>query len=386
MVRDGNGILFLKLECETLLRMTDVVALHKRDLTCTESAVLHIASTARNRLVYPNSNSFRIVLDSPLRDVYGFELLHVLMPKTEQAIDFRNNIARFRIPAGTGEWTEIEIQPGEWTLTTLLGEMNLWLTANGHNIFTSRLSTFQASAQAECPTASFEIDADPSTKKRSIWPTLGFYKPNPSTGSWIWSSTFDSDASLHKLLFPGIVNLSGAPYVRLKIKELDSLHTAHGITDQFNIQAGLVRVTNYGDNDQIFNFQKVGKQTFHPIARLSTLTFEVQHANGSLYNLYTSDFTVMVVFHMLKTLVDVNEDGIPDVRHMSRAAWTDNLIASRMASQHMRWKSPKWRLDNAIQVDSSMSTSDRSKATHEDSHETGIYDISRGFAMLYGKE
>jgi len=106
--------------------------------------------------------------------------------------------------------------------------------------------------------------------------------PNP----YVFGSIFDSDLSTYKIVSPGLVNLLGERYVKLRIKELeDHLYGSYSYVSytpgigMFKMAASSGGVTNLR-----FDFVNLVRKPFHPLGKLSKLTLRFETASGHLYD------------------------------------------------------------------------------------------------------
>jgi hypothetical protein len=102
----------------------------------------------------------------------------------------------------------------------------------------------------------------------------------------VFGSIFDSDLSTYKIVSPGLVNLLGERYVKLRIKELeDHLYGSYSYVSytpgigMFKMAASSGGVTNLR-----FDFVNLVRKPFHPLGKLSKLSLRFETASGKLYD------------------------------------------------------------------------------------------------------
>lgn len=102
-----------------------------------------VDSSDRNRLVYPNPSEYVIEFTLPFYNVVGLEVIDSAIPRTMYNIDIYNNSLVFCIydPALTArDFKTVYIDPGDYTIQTLIVAMNSVLFANNKSITVESLS------------------------------------------------------------------------------------------------------------------------------------------------------------------------------------------------------------------------------------------------------
>ena len=103
--------------------------------TLENEILLNIDSSNRDITIYPDSNTYKIKIDPPIKNVKKIEMISSEFPNTEQLIrgnssNSQNNIVQFRLLNdfiyGVGDKTYgIEIFPGNYNSITLSEEMTI---------------------------------------------------------------------------------------------------------------------------------------------------------------------------------------------------------------------------------------------------------------------
>lgn len=120
--------------------------------------------------------------------------------------------------------------------------------------------------------------------------------PPPEGAAWWgvadWTAGGDAmcldllmDADGFVLEPPGVVDLTGEPYVLVRCPEIEQQLYRDRAFETVHAGMGLVKLGNYGFRDQRFDFSSFPPRTLPtPIAKLGKLTIRLEKADGSLYD------------------------------------------------------------------------------------------------------
>ena len=142
-----------------------------------------------------------------------------------------------------------------------------------------------------------------STNCTSLWHT----EPNlPAvSGSYIqvggvtvfpgqlFSVDIVSGAYGNSLVSPGIVNITGARYLKIRCLELETLIYKDRVGEPTTAGVGIVNVIGYGFAEARYSFSSIPIKAFHPIGKLQKLTFRIERPDGSLYQTNGVDNTFL---------------------------------------------------------------------------------------------
>lgn len=106
---------------------------------------------------------------------------------------------------------------------------------------------------------------------------------NPS----MFMSLVDPISGRYRMTSPGIINLLGERYVKLRCPEIeDHINGSAGnASDQFGVGLGVFKLASGNEITHIrFDFVNLIRKPFHPIGRLTRMTFRFELTNGSLYD------------------------------------------------------------------------------------------------------
>jgi hypothetical protein len=151
------------------------------------------------------------------------------------------------------------------------------------------LDTITQLAEWQCPIPFF-LDM----KKSSIRSILGFSElAHPTSSSLFTTFQYNDNTRLFMSVFqgnyivraPGIVNLESVEYIILRCPEIES----HLLGSYFNFKyspgIALFKLTTSNTLINLrFDFLNIARKPFHPIGKLSRLTFRYELNDGTLYD------------------------------------------------------------------------------------------------------
>ena len=137
----------------------------------------------------------------------------------------------------------------------------------------------------------------------SLWHT----EPNlpPVSGSYVqingatvfpgqlFSVDVVSGAFGNSLVSPGIVNIRGARYLKIRCLELETLMYKDRVGEPTTAGVGIVNIIGYGFSEARYSFSSIPIKPFHPIGKLQKLTFRIERPDGSLYQTNGVDNTFL---------------------------------------------------------------------------------------------
>lgn len=152
-------------------------------------------------------------------------------------------------------------------------------------------------------TSAFVLNMDNSTARTSmgfdeyadILETTDYvaltYKENFS----LFSSVYDSTLQQWNITAPGVIYLLGTRYVILRCPEIESHMHGSRAFGQFSPGIGMFKM--YAVNDishQRFDFVNFVKKPFHPIGKLSQMTFRFEKTDGTLYDFKGANHLMLI--------------------------------------------------------------------------------------------
>ena len=144
----------------------------------------------------------------------------------------------------------------------------------------------------------------------------------------------------HEARSPGLVNLTGPRYVSIRCPEIESHMFRDRVNERCHAGLGMVQLRGYGFREQRFDFVSFPPRRFHPIGKLSKLTFRLERPDGTPYDSHGVDHTLLLVlkFYALPhsgTGGDrdharrLNPHYVPDLRkYMIERRWAEEARAT----------------------------------------------------------
>lgn len=313
------------------MSIEDIEHLYKNSIK--ESTILLIDSSKRNRESFASPNSYTITFDEPLKYVYGVEVIDSSVPRTMYQIDKYNDTLYFFIPTIGEEF--IQIDNRDYSLDDLISAINTKLSDSSNSAKLRAITVIAVSSPSSDVAKIFfsnsttVSDNDPFyilAFKSNIAETLGFDENtisnsndytqiNSSDSNYnsiasnvnttiygtelILNKTFKSGigkgdhskyeiessfSNKQNLQCPGLVNLVGDRYIRLRCNTIEK-HLHSSLSNNSNaLGLGLFKLGASGYVDTRFDFINVKYRDFHPIGKLSSLDFRFETLENNLYD------------------------------------------------------------------------------------------------------
>ena len=99
-----------------------------------------------------------------------------------------------------------------------------------------------------------------------------------------FATTVVAGAIGNNLTSPGIVNIRGARYIKIRCKELEQMIYRDRVGEPTSAGVGIVNLIGYGYSQEKYDFKSIPAKNFFPIGKLQKLTFRLERPDGSLYN------------------------------------------------------------------------------------------------------
>ncbi len=135
---------------------------------------------------------------------------------------------------------------------------------------------------------------------------------------------------------PGLVNLSGPRFVNIRCPEIESHMFRDRVNERCHAGLGMVSLRGYGFREQRFDFVSFPSRRFHPLGKLSKLTFRLERPDGSLYDSHGVDHTLLLVLKYYRGTgaspfvnSQLNPHYTPDLRsHLIESKWAAEARAT----------------------------------------------------------
>lgn len=294
-----------------------------------QSYTFLIDSKDRDKNVYPFPSNYMVNFTVPFKNVIGLEVIDASIPRTMYNVDVHNNILYIYISSDENDpyvkfgmretvvdsngnsvpytdlFKKIEIEPGDYTGATFISAFNKLMDASGIDLNMKSYSTppdLTNLIQFYSETSAFILDMKRSTifeilgfdlnidykenlkhvdKRRYVY--MSYYKDKPVFEK-MYHSTFNSNIRQNVIISPGIMYFMGHKYIILRCPEIEE-HLYRSLSySKYNLGLAKFRISSFGYNDERIVVTKLPIREFHPIGKLSRLTFRFETSNGSLYD------------------------------------------------------------------------------------------------------
>jgi hypothetical protein len=117
----------------------------------------------------------------------------------------------------------------------------------------------------------------------------------------VFAGNFDTEARNYRIQAPGIVNLLGYRYLILRCKEMEDHLLGSYAYINYTPGIGLFKLaSSYNDVTHLrFDFVNLVRKPFHPIGKLSKLTFRFETQDGNLYDFKGVNHQMLFVIKFL---------------------------------------------------------------------------------------
>jgi len=160
------------------------------------SHLIRIDPLSRDIVTYPKTSHYRVEFGKTFTNIVGLELVDARIPFTEPTITSDRNTFMYQV--GSGTVRTVTIDPGTYTASSLVTEMNTQFTAHGDGMSvaysaTTQKLTFSAGGD-------FSIFPSRSTMRRVLGITSDAYRVESSSSSYTPSGMVDVTGSTKYLV------------------------------------------------------------------------------------------------------------------------------------------------------------------------------------------
>ena len=124
-------------------------------------------------------------------------------------------------------------------------------------------------------------------------------------------------ANAYQIISPGVVDLTGERYVLIRCDEIEQQLFRDRSTESVGTGLGLVKLGGFGYRENRFDFVRFSPREFHPIGKLTKLTFRLEKSDGTPYECHGVDHTLTIV---LKYYTAVAHSKNNDNEHGQRSS------------------------------------------------------------------
>jgi len=288
-----------------------------------ESFLFIVDSKDRDYLKYPDPNYYTIKMNTPFKNVIGIDVLDYSIPRTMYSLDIYNNNLYFYIGHNSNDYivnngldplnanmnifTKFEMNVGNYNLLTFMPTFNsLMLTKTTEDPinYPAPIEIITYSNPPELTNVITFTCQKPfilNMSDSSMAETLGFstnirkeddnikYKYiNRYTNNLkflkIFHSYYNPKTDRFEITAPGVVFFIGEKYITIRSPEIEEHSYGSLAYNNYNLGIAKFKVNTIGFNEERFEIQKIPSREFHPIGKLSKLTFRFEASNNNLYD------------------------------------------------------------------------------------------------------
>lgn len=143
-----------------------------------------------------------------------------------------------------------------------------------------------------------------------------------------------SGAYGNNIVSPGIVNIRGARYLKIRCLELETLIYRDRVGEPSTAGVGIVNIIGYGFSEARYSFSSIPVKSFHPVGKLQKLTFRIERPDGTLYNSNGVDGTLLcaLTYRAVPNNPKTSSDG------PGKYPANQNYTGDYIELQQNRWK------------------------------------------------
>ena len=110
---------------------------------------------------------------------------------------------------------------------------------------------------------------------------------------------------LYEITAPGIYSLIGERYCMLRCPEIEQHMFRSRSYEKYTVGLAKFKLAVMGYDDSRFDFASLPPREFHPIGKLSQLTFRFERPDGTLYNFRSINHTVTFVVRYYEPIQEI---------------------------------------------------------------------------------
>jgi len=288
-----------------------------------ESFLFIVDSKDRDFLQYPDPNYYSIKMNTPFKNVIGIEVIDYSIPRTMYSIDKYNNNLFIYIANSSNDFivnngldplnanmnifTKFEMSIGNYNLLTFMPVFNSLMISKSTEDpvnYPVPIEIITYSNPPELTNVITFVCQKPfilNMNDSSMAETLGFsmnikeeddnikYKyikryENNLRFLKIFHSYYNVKTERYEITATGVVFFIGEKYITIRSPEIEEHSYGSLAYNNYNLGIAKFKVNSVGFNEERFEIQKIPSREFHPIGKLSKLTFRFEATNNNLYD------------------------------------------------------------------------------------------------------
>lgn len=312
-----------------------------------DSYTFLIDSSDRDKMTYPEPNTYQVEFSTPFKNVIGLEVIDASIPRTMYSIDANNNVLYYYIGNDNDDiiqyglsnitvdneeypdissFTKFEMATGDYTIQTFIPRFNTVMRDAGVDIqikslenppelknlvkfVSSKPFIIEMGSSTMAETLGFDIYTQENEHVLADIPRRYRYIKkygNNKNLRRIFHSVYSTDEipPAHRVISPGMIYLVGNRYLTLRCPEIEQ-HAFRSLSySKYNLGLAKFRINGYGYNDERLEITKAPLREFHPIGKLSKMTFRFETKNGSLYDFKGVNHNILFLIYYYKPVGD----------------------------------------------------------------------------------
>ena len=315
-----------------------------------ENYLFIVDSKSRDYLRYPDPNNYEVIFNVPFKNVIGFDIMDASIPRTMYSVDKYNNSFYFYIANSSTDtlvangldanntnmniFTKIDITPGNYTIQTFLLNFNTIMNAK----------TIEDNINVSSPIQIINLSNPPELTNKIIFTckkpfilnmydstlaeTLGFslnIKAEDDNIKYKYIKTYEGNTKYlrfyhsyyntktgnYEITSPGIVFFIGEKYIVLRSPEIEGHAFGSLAYTNYNLGIAKFKVNSVGYNDEKTELAKLPIREFHPIGKLSKITFKFETSAGNLYDFKGVNHMITYVITYYRPLLTIQSEFKP---------------------------------------------------------------------------
>jgi len=327
-----------------------------------ENYLFIVDSKNRDYLRYPDPNYYEVVFNVPFKNVIGFDIIDTSIPRTMYSVDKYNNSFYFYIANSATDtlvangldtnntnmniFTKLDMTLGNYTIQTFLLNFNTIMNAKAVEDPINVSAPIQIVNFSNPPELTNKITL--TCKKpfilnmydSTLAETLGFslniqqeddnikykyikkYEGNAKY-SRFYHSYYNVKTGNYEITSPGIVFFIGEKYIVLRSPEIEGHAFGSLAYTNYNLGIAKFKVNSVGYNDERTELSKLPIREFHPIGKLSKITFRFETSAGNLYDFKGVNHMITYVITYYRPLLTIQNEFKPILNPNYKNNYTD---------------------------------------------------------------
>jgi len=327
-----------------------------------ENYLFIVDSKNRDYLRYPDPNYYEVVFNVPFKNVIGFDIMDTSIPRTMYSVDKYNNSFYFYIANSATDtlvangldtnntnmdiFTKLDMTLGNYTIQTFLLNFNTIMNAKTVDDPINVSSPIQIINYSNPPELTNKITF--TCKKpfilnmydSTLAETLGFslnikqeddnikykyirkYEGNAKNLRY-YHSYYNVKTGNYEITSPGIVFFIGEKYIVLRSPEIEGHAFGSLAYTNYNLGIAKFKVNSTGYNDEKTELSKLPIREFHPIGKLSKITFRFETSAGNLYDFKGVNHMITYVITYYRPLLTIQNEFKPILNPNYKNNYTD---------------------------------------------------------------